>query len=51
MTPVLAFQKGADYLVIGRPVTEAPSPQEAFLKILKESAEFYDSPSREKKSE
>lgn len=38
MTPALAIQKGADYLVIGRPITEAPSPQEAFLKILDESA-------------
>ena len=51
MTPALAFQKGADYLVIGRPITEAPSPHEAFLKILKESTELYDTPSREKKSE
>jgi len=51
MTPALAFQKGADYLVIGRPITEAPSPQEAFLKILKESAEVYNSPDRKEKSE
>ena len=36
MTPSLAIQKGADYLVIGRPIISAPSPQEAFLKILNE---------------
>ncbi len=40
MTPGLAIRKGADYLVIGRPITEAPSPQEAFLKILEESADL-----------
>lgn len=39
MTPSLAIKKGADYLVIGRPITEAPSPQEAFLKILSELAD------------
>ncbi|GAH18349.1 unnamed protein product, partial [marine sediment metagenome] len=36
MTPSLAIQKGVDYLVIGRPIIAAPSPQEAFLKILNE---------------
>jgi orotidine-5'-phosphate decarboxylase len=36
MTPGLAFQKGADYLVIGRPITKAPSPSEAFLRIVEE---------------
>lgn len=36
MTPSLAIQKGADYLVIGRPIITAPSPHEAFLKILNE---------------
>lgn len=50
MTPALAFQKGADYLVIGRPITSAPSPQEAFFKILDESADVNDSPGSEKKS-
>lgn len=34
LTPSLAFEKGADYLVIGRPIIEAPSPQEAFLRIV-----------------
>ncbi len=36
MTPSLAVQKGSDYLVVGRPITQAASPQEAFLKIIEE---------------
>lgn len=36
MTPAEALGKGADYLVIGRPITGASSPQEAFLKIVRE---------------
>jgi orotidine-5'-phosphate decarboxylase len=36
MTPAEAVAKGADYLVIGRPITGAPSPQEAFLKVVEE---------------
>ena len=36
MTPAEAVAKGADYLVVGRPVTGAPSPNEAFLKIVAE---------------
>jgi len=36
MTPAEAIGKGADFLVIGRPITGAPSPHEAFLKILAE---------------
>jgi orotidine-5'-phosphate decarboxylase len=36
MTPAEAVAKGADYLVIGRPVTAAPSPEEAFLRIVDE---------------
>jgi orotidine-5'-phosphate decarboxylase len=36
MTPAEAFAKGADYLVIGRPITGAPSPGDAFLRILSE---------------
>jgi orotidine-5'-phosphate decarboxylase len=39
MTPAEAVGKGADYLVIGRPITGAPSPQEAFLKVLAELEE------------
>jgi len=36
MTPAEALAKGADYLVIGRPITGAASPHEAFLKIAEE---------------
>ena len=36
MTPAEAIAEGADYIVIGRPITRAPSPQEAFLKIARE---------------
>jgi len=36
MTPAEAIQKGADYLVIGRPITEAPFPQKAYLEIIDE---------------
>ena len=36
MTPAQAIQKGADYLVVGRPIIEASSPQKAFCKILEE---------------
>jgi len=36
MTPAEAYKKGADYLVIGRPIIEAPSPERAFLQIVEE---------------
>ena len=36
MTPAEAVAKGADYLVIGRPITGAPSPNEALLRVLEE---------------
>jgi orotidine-5'-phosphate decarboxylase len=36
MTPADAAHRGADYLVVGRPITQAASPQEAFLKIVAE---------------
>jgi orotidine-5'-phosphate decarboxylase len=36
MTPAEAVAKGADHLVIGRPITGAPSPGQAFLKIVAE---------------
>jgi orotidine-5'-phosphate decarboxylase len=36
LTPSAAVQKGADYIVVGRPILKAPSPQRAFLKIVEE---------------
>jgi orotidine-5'-phosphate decarboxylase len=36
MTPAEAVAKGADYLVIGRPVTAAPSSRDAFALIVRE---------------
>jgi orotidine-5'-phosphate decarboxylase len=36
MTPKAAMQAGADYLVIGRPITAQPSPREAAERILDE---------------
>jgi len=38
MTPAAAIQAGADYLVIGRPITGAPSPREAARAIAAEIA-------------
>lgn len=35
-TPQEAFSLGTDFIVIGRPVTEASSPKDALAKILKE---------------
>ncbi len=34
MTPYEAFSQGADYIVVGRPITKADDPYEAFLKLL-----------------
>jgi orotidine-5'-phosphate decarboxylase len=39
MTPSEAIEKGADYLVIGRPITKAASPRDAFLRIVDELGE------------
>lgn len=43
MTPSQAIRKGADYLVIGRPIIEAASPEEVFLKICEELNRAVDS--------
>jgi len=40
MTPAEAVAKGADYLVIGRPVTGAPDPGEAYARVEDEIAQI-----------
>jgi len=35
-TPAEAIKQGADFLVIGRPITASPDPKEAFLRIASE---------------
>ncbi|MDD8032139.1 MAG: orotidine-5'-phosphate decarboxylase [Acidobacteriota bacterium] len=36
MTPGQAIQKGADFLVIGRPITQAALPEQAFARVVEE---------------
>ncbi|MFB0526564.1 MAG: orotidine 5'-phosphate decarboxylase / HUMPS family protein, partial [bacterium] len=36
MTPGVALKKGADYIVVGRPIIEAPDPVGAVKAILQE---------------
>lgn len=38
MTPAEAVRLGADFLVIGRPITKAASPKDAFARIVEEIA-------------
>jgi orotidine-5'-phosphate decarboxylase len=38
-TPAVALRKGASYLVVGRPIIQAPDPAQAAEAILKEMAE------------
>ena len=39
MTPAGALKAGADYLVVGRPITQAPDPSAAAAAILAEMAQ------------
>jgi len=40
MTPRAALEAGSSYLVIGRPITQAPDPLQALQDILKETGEL-----------
>lgn len=44
MTPRAALAAGASYLVIGRPITQAPDPLQAMLAISREIEEMTDLP-------
>ena len=44
MTPTAAIAAGADYLVIGRPVTQAPDPVAALDMINREIAGKHSKP-------
>jgi len=35
-TPAAAIAAGADYVVVGRPITDAPAPREAALRIIEQ---------------
>jgi orotidine-5'-phosphate decarboxylase len=40
LTPAQAVRKGADYIVIGRPIIKDPNPKNAFQKILEELSQY-----------
>jgi orotidine-5'-phosphate decarboxylase len=42
-TPADAIRAGADYLVVGRPITQAPDPRDATMRILDEMQKAFDS--------
>jgi len=43
-TPTQAIEAGADYLVVGRPITEAENPRAAALAIARDIGKFHRSP-------
>ena len=42
VTPADAIRDGADYLVVGRPITRAPNPRDATTTILEEMQKAFD---------
>jgi orotidine-5'-phosphate decarboxylase len=49
MTPAAAINAGADYLVVGRPITEAADPQQAAAGIVSEIAQAGNQPASSKR--
>jgi len=43
VTPAAAIRAGADYLVVGRPITQAPDPRAATQRIVDEMQKAFDS--------
>lgn len=41
VTPRAAFERGADHIVVGRPIRNAADPREAALRIQQEIADFF----------
>ena len=41
--PAEAIHAGADYLVVGRPITRTPNPKDAALRIVEEMQKAFDS--------
>lgn len=42
VTPAEAIRAGADYLVVGRPITRAPNPKDAALRIIEEMQKAFE---------
>ncbi len=42
-TPAEAIRAGADYLVVGRPITQAKNPRDAALRMIEEMQQAFDS--------
>lgn len=45
-TPALAIQSGADFLIIGRPIREAPDPRQTAQNIIREMQTAFDGMAR-----
>ncbi|MGH8570723.1 MAG: orotidine 5'-phosphate decarboxylase / HUMPS family protein [Gammaproteobacteria bacterium] len=43
-SPTLAFQNGADYIVVGRPIRDAPDPRAAAERVQERIQTLFGSP-------